>query len=210
MTVDKRGLPEKFFARQDESPDEDFYTEPRFTTHIDDTTITALTRYYREVLSPSDRILDLMSSWISHLPHEVRYRHVAGHGMNTRELEANSRLDEFCVRNLNADPTLPWANAAFDAVLIAVSIQYLTRPFEVFAEIARVLAPGGNCIVAISHRLFPTKAIYAFQVLPPVERCQLIATYMDSTACLAEIEILDRSPVKGDPLWIVRGERTLV
>jgi SAM-dependent methyltransferase len=201
------GLPDDFFAREDEAPDEDFYRDPRFTTHIDDATIVALTNYYREVLKPSDRVLDLMSSWISHLPNEIRYRHVAGLGMNEQELARNPRLDRYCVQNLNVTPVLPFEDDAFDAVLMAVSVQYLTRPFEVFGDIGRVLATGGKCIVSMSHRLFPTKAIYAFHVLPPADRCRLVGTYMHRSGRLTDIEVHDRSPANADPLWIVSGTR---
>lgn len=200
-------LPPRFFERQDESADEVFYEAPRFTTHIDDATITALTQYYREVLSPGDRVLDLMSSWISHLPTEVRYRHVAGLGMNEAELSGNERLDEHTVQNLNTDPRLPWNDESFDAVLIAVSVQYLTRPFEVFAEIGRILSPGGRCIVAMSHRLFPTKAIYAFHVLSGPDRCRLVGAYMQRSGRFNRIDFIDRSPPGADPLWIVAGGR---
>ena len=198
------GLPDNFFAREDESPDEAFYAEPRFKTHIDDATIAALTRYYREILKPGDRVLDLMSSWISHLPEDLELSFVAGHGMNQQELDRNPRLNERLVQNLNHNPVLPWPDNHFDAVLIAVSVQYLTRPFEVFAEIARVLAPGGRCVVAMSHRLFPTKAVYAFQVLAPAERCRLVGSYM-GLAGFEGVEVLDRSPANADPLWVVVG-----
>lgn len=204
----ERQLPEGFFARDDESDDSNFYELPRFTTHIDDATIGALTNYYRDVLKPSFRILDLMSSWVSHLPNEIRYRHVTGHGMNEAELARNPQLDDYRVQDLNTNPQLPWPDDTFEAVLIAVSIQYLTRPFDVFAEIARVLTSGGLCIVATSHRLFPTKAIRAFKVLPPVERTELIASYMESTGCFTDIRFVDRSPHNADPLWIVQGTRT--
>lgn len=204
---DNHGLPPRFFARQDESADENFYAAPRFTTHIDDATIAALTRYYREVLAPRDRILDLMSSWISHLPAEVRYRHVAGLGMNAAELAGNERLDDFRVQNLNDNPVLPWGDNSFEAVLIAVSVQYLIRPFEVFDEIGRVLSPDGRCIVAMSHRLFPTKAIYAFHILTGDDRRRLVGAYMARSGRFANIESLDRSPPHADPLWIVTGKR---
>ena len=205
MAADKStDFPEQFFQRQDESADENFYLEPRFVTHIDDQTIEHLTQFYRETLSPNSRVLDLMSSWISHLPEEVEYDHVCGLGMNAAELGANLRLNEHLVHNLNDDPTLPFADASFDAVLIAVSIQYLTQPIKVMAEINRCLRPGGQCIVAMSHRLFPTKAIYAFHVLPPEQRFQAVATYM-ARGGLKEVEALDRSPDQADPLWIVRG-----
>lgn len=200
--------PEQFFQRQDESPDEHFYIEPRLVTHIDDSTIDCLTEFYREQLAPGSRVLDLMSSWISHLPEEVSYKHVAGLGMNAAELEANPRLNEHSVQNLNDNPQLPFADDAFDAVLIAVSIQYLVRPVEVMAEIRRCLAPDGQCIVAMSHRLFPTKAIYAFQVLPPEQRIEVVGSYM-YRAGLTNIEGLDKSPEQGDPLWIVRGYNSI-
>lgn len=203
--ADNHGLPPEFFTREDETADENFYQAPRFTTHIDDATINALTQFYREVLSPHDRVLDLMSSWISHLPGEVRYRHVAGLGMNAAELEGNERLDEYRVQNLNDNPFLPWDDNSFGAVLIAVSVQYLVRPFEVFADIGRILSPGGRCIVAMSHRLFPTKAIYAFHVLSGADRCRLVGAYMARTGRFREIESLDRSPAHADPLWIVTG-----
>ncbi len=202
------GLPESFFRRQDESDDALFYAAPRLVTHIDDATIDALTRYYRETLAPGQRILDLMSSWISHLPEDVAYGHVAGLGMNAEELRANPRLDDARVQDLNRRPTLPFGDAAFDAVLIAVSVQYLTRPFEVFAEIGRVLAPGGLCIVSMSHRLFPTKAIYAFHVLSARERCEVVSAYLSQGAGIDDIAVVDRSPPAADPLWIVQGRRS--
>lgn len=201
MTTD---FPEQFFWRQDESADENFYLEPRFVTHIDDTTIHQLTQFYREQIAPGSRVLDLMSSWISHLPEDVAYAQVSGLGMNQAELEANPRLNDFCVQDLNSTPTLPFNDNAFDAVLIAVSVQYLIKPFEVMAEINRCLAEGGQCIVAMSHRLFPTKAIQAFHVLSPSDRCQVVATYM-ARGGMTAVEAFDRSPASGDPLWIVRG-----
>jgi len=105
---------------------------------------------------------------------------------------------------LNITPTLPFADNSFDAVLIAVSIQYLVKPVEVMTEINRCLTTGGQCIVAMSHRLFPTKAIHAFHILSPADRCRLVATYMEKGG-LTEIEALDHSPHTGDPLWIVRS-----
>ena len=192
------------FNRQDDSADEAFYSTPRMVNHIDDATINEITRFYQETLTPEDELLDLMSSWVSHLPVDVTYRKVTGLGMNLAELNANALLDQVLVHNLNKTPTLPFSDASFNAVMIVVSIQYLTRPFEVFKEIQRVLKPGGRCIVSMSHRLFPTKAIYAFQSLAPQDRVQLVKEYMRRGG-LSEIEFIDRSPEKADPLWIIQG-----
>lgn len=197
--------PQQFFRRQDESPDELFYQVPRLTTHIDDATIQAITTYYEEVLGSGANLLDLMSSWISHLPESVAYDRVSGLGMNAEELAINPRLTDCVVQNLNNNPHLPYADESFDAVMIVVSIQYLTNPFDVFAEISRVLKPNGQCIVSMSHRLFPTKAIYAFQALSPAERGQLVMSYMHRNDYFKDITFIDRSPEGADPLWIVRG-----
>jgi len=201
-----KDFPVQFFGRQDESPDEEFYLHPRFKTHIDDATIYNLTNYYRENIPKNGRVLDLMSSWISHLPADQSYRTVSGIGMNREELAANKRLNDYHVRNLNTDPTVPYLSESFDAVLIAVSVQYLIHPLEVFKDIARCLLPAGKCIVSMSHRLFPSKAILAFHTLPPEDRCQLVASYMNQTG-FVNIKTVDRSPKHADPLWIVTGEK---
>lgn len=200
-------FPDRFFEREDETADSLFYREPRFVAHIDDDTIAALTAYYREFLPSGSRVLDLMSSWISHLP-DVDYARVAGLGMNERELAANPRLTDSIVHDLNVDPRLPYEDAAFDQALIAVSIQYLVRPLEVFRDLARVLTPGGRVAIAMSHRCFPTKAILAFRALGPGDRVSLVSTYLHH-AGFVDIAFEDRSPPHADPLWIVAGTRPL-
>lgn len=199
-------IPAHFFQRPDDSPDELFYDEPRFVAHIDQATIDALTEYYRAFIPADSRVLDLMSSWISHLPEEVTYSHVAGLGMNATELKANKRLDDFRVQNLNDDPRLPYATASFDRVVIAVSVQYLIRPVDVMRSIHDVLADGGALCIAMSHRLFPTKAVAAFQELPAKERIQLVGYYLER-AGFREVGFEDRSPEGADPLWLVTGVR---
>ena len=136
-------LPPVFFDREDEADDAYFYSMPRFVVHIDAETIAALTQVYRELLPQHGAILDLMSSWVSHLPEDKEFTRVAGLGMNALELAKNSRLTDHVVQDLNHQPELPYDTASFDAVVNAVSIQYLTRPVEVFRSCARVLRPGG-------------------------------------------------------------------
>jgi len=202
-------FPPGFFERMDESPDAGFYTLPRFVVHIDDATIAALTAWYAEVLAPGSDVLDLMSSWVSHLPDAAALPlgRVVGLGMNREELVANPRLASHDVCDLNAEPRLPYPDASFDAVLCAVSIQYLTRPVEVFVEVARVLRPGGRVAIATSHRCFPTKAIRAWHVLAPRERLALIALYLERAEGFGPAALLDRSPPGADPLWIVTALR---
>lgn len=127
------------FERYDESPDEEFYRTPRLVTHIDDRAIAAVTELYREHLPSDSAILDLMSSWVSHLPPDIRYRRVVGLGMNEEELKRNLRLDDYVIQNLNSNSRLPFGEAEFDGCGICVSIDYLTRPIEVLREVGRVL-----------------------------------------------------------------------
>jgi SAM-dependent methyltransferase len=204
---DAESFPPDFFARMDESDDALFYALPRFVVHIDDATIAALTEYYREELAPGAALLDLMSSWVSHLPEDLKFARVAGLGLNAEELARNPRLTDWSIRDLNVDPSLPYPDASFDTVLCAVSAQYLTRPVEVMADVARVLRRGGRALISLSHRCFPTKAVRAFHVLPPEARPALVAEYLARAGGFAPAELVDRSPRGADPLWIVSAQR---
>jgi SAM-dependent methyltransferase len=197
------------FERQDESDDGEFYLPERMVQHLDEAGRAGLTGFYRENLSAGGRVLDLMSSWVSHLPDDVDFSAVAGLGMNRAELDANPRLTETHVQNLNTDPRLPFANGAFDACVIALSVQYLIRPLDVFAEIARVLAPNGLCAVSFSNRCFPTKAVAIWQALGDSDHAGLVGAYFRHGGGFDEPVGLDVSPsgVSGDPLFIVTARR---
>jgi SAM-dependent methyltransferase len=200
-------LPGEVFRRYDESPDEEFYRLPRFVTHIDDHPIAAVTQLYRELFGPGGEILDLMSSWVSHLPPEVRYRRVVGLGMNVAELQRNERLDSYVVQNLNTNPRLPFGNAEFDGCGICVSVDYLTRPVEVMREVGRVLKVGAPTIISFSNRCFPTKAIAFWHQLDGRGRMRLVERYLREAGNWREIQSLDRSPRRlfTDPLYAVVG-----
>ena len=203
MTNLDEQFPAHFFQRADESNDALFYREPRFVNHIDRATIDALTDFYREAIPGGARVLDLMSSWVSHLPADVEYERVAGLGMNEAELADNPRLDDFAVHDLNRNPELPYGEGEFDAVVNAVSVQYLTRPLDVFASVRRVLRPGGFHAVAISHRMFPQKAVAVWQALSPADRVTLVGSYFALTPGWGDPIVVDRSPADADPLWVV-------
>tara|TARA_R110002110_G_scaffold85816_4_gene223836 strand:- start:176627 stop:177289 length:663 start_codon:yes stop_codon:yes gene_type:complete len=197
------------FERQDETDDTAFYVPERMVQHLDEAGRAALTAFYRENLPAGGRVLDLMSSWVSHLPDDMVFAAVAGLGMNRAELDANPRLTEAQVQNLNIEPKLPFADGAFDACVIALSVQYLTRPLEVFAEIARVLAPGGLCAVSFSNRCFPTKAVAIWQALGDSDHAGLVGAYFRHAGGFDEPVGLDVSPsgVSGDPLFVVTAMR---
>ena len=203
-------LPAGAFRRYDEMPDERFYRTPRLVTHIDDRAIAAVTQLYREFFPHGGAVLDLMSSWVSHLPPEVSYRRVVGLGMNEEELRRNPRLDEYVVQNLNEDPTLPFGDGEFDGVGICVSIDYLTRPVEVLREVGRVLKPGAPTVISFSNRCFPDKAVAIWHQLDDQGHMRLVEEYLRAAGNFQNVRSLDRSPRRmfSDPLYAVIGEST--
>ena len=167
-------------TKLDPSNDLLFYDAPRFVTHVDEGFISQLTELYRDRLSANSRIFDMMSSWVSHPPSEIVFEHVEGHGMNAEELARNQRLDHYFVQNLNENPRLPLEDSRFDAVLNTVSVQYLQQPELVFAEVRRILKPGGIAIFSFSNRMFYQKAIEAWRDGSETDRVELVKGYFNS------------------------------
>ncbi|MEO1133694.1 MAG: methyltransferase domain-containing protein [Cyanobacteria bacterium J06639_1] len=186
LSVEKR-------SKLDESDDFDFYDYPRFVNHVDDAFIMQLTELYRRYLTPQARIFDMMSSWVSHLPPEMEFAEVVGHGMNEEELARNPRLDRYFRQNLNQKQLLPLEGDYFDAVLNTVSVQYLQYPEAVFAEIWRILKPGGVAIVSFSNRMFYQKAIQAWRDGSDGSHVQLVCKYFESVGKFESIEVAKRT-----------------
>lgn len=205
------------FARADESDDARFYARARLVDHLDATTRAELTRLYARHLQPGDRVLDLMASWNSHLPKGLDLE-VTGLGMNAAELDHNPRLAARMVHDLNRSPQLPFDDAAFDAALCALSIEYLIRPVEVVREVGRVLRPGTPFLIAFSDRWFPPKAIRLWSELHPFERMALIADYLRLSGMFGAIETESLAGLPppsaahhrpfSDPLFVVIGRRS--
>lgn len=198
-------LPPNAFTKQDEGDDLTFYAPTRLVKHIDDIAVAALTEFYSDMLPEGARVLDLMSSWVSHLPDDRRFAEVVGHGMNAKELAANPRLDRSFVQDLNVEPSLPLADHTFDAALCCVGVQYLQRPFEVFSGIRRALVPRGLFIASYSNRCFPTKAVAIWRALDMEDQASLIGRYMDRSGFHGiEARVLYDGG-NGDPLIAVIG-----
>jgi hypothetical protein len=178
MVEGEQGLPRGAFDKLDAEDDEIFYEPPRLVYHIDDGAIAALTNFYRSVLPVNGVLLDLMSSWVSHLPPEIGYAEVIGHGMNAAELGANPRLSRWFVQNLNREPRLPFGDAGLDAAMICVSVQYLQQPVAVLREVARILRPGGPLVISFSNRCFWTKAVAIWRALDDQGHVRLVEHYL--------------------------------
>lgn len=202
-------FPPGFFSRSDGNDDADFYAFDRLVTHIDGRAITAVGTLYDELglCGPaSGPVLDLCSSWISHFP--TKPERLVITGMNNAELAANQMADERLVQDLNVDSTLPFDDASFAAITCCVSVDYLTKPLDVFAEATRLLRPGGVFVCTFSNRCFPTKAIRGWLSTDEVGRCRIVETYFDITDGFAEPTSQLRNPgAFGDPLYAVWARR---
>jgi SAM-dependent methyltransferase len=177
-----QGRPTDFFSdapftRRDEQADAVFYGTPRLVHHLDLTAREMLSDVYQRFVKDGMRVLDLMSSWVSHLPAELNPARLSGLGMNRTELEQNPQLSDIQVHDLNADPILPYGDDAFDVAICSLSVEYLTRPLEVFAEVARVLKPGGGFVVTFTNRWFPPKVVCIWEQLHEFERGGLVLEY---------------------------------
>ena len=201
----------------DDTDDKLFYSYPRFVTHVDEGFIQQLTDLYRQRLKPNSRIFDMMSSWVSHLPKEIDFDHVEGHGLNAEELARNPQLNHYFVQNLNENPQLPFANEDFDAVINCVSVQYIQYPEAVFSEIHRILKPGGVAIISFSNRMFYQKAIQVWRDGSENYRVELVKGYFSSVSGFSKPETLvHKSTIpnflqwlgaSGDPFYAVIAYR---
>ena len=202
----------------DPSDDGLFYSQPRFVTHVDEGFIAQLTKLYRDRIPPNSHVFDMMSSWVSHLPGDVTYQHIEGHGLNNEELARNKQLDHYFVQNLNENQTLPLESNSFDAVVNTVSVQYIQYPEKVFAEVYRVLKPGGIAIFSFSNRMFYQKAIALWRDGSEASRVELVKKYFDSVSGFGNIEAvvnISEAPAimkmmglgGGDPFYAVIAEK---
>jgi SAM-dependent methyltransferase len=176
------------FSRLDERDDLEFYQQPRMVHHIDATARARISDIYGRSLKPGMHVLDLMSSWTSHLPDDLHGLSVVGLGMNAEEMKANPRLCSHVVHDLNRDPVLPFSENLFDAAICTVSVEYMTRPIEAMRDLARVLKPAAPLVVTWSERWFPPKVVQVWTELHPFERMGLVIDYFVRSGGFDDIE----------------------
>jgi SAM-dependent methyltransferase/FKBP-type peptidyl-prolyl cis-trans isomerase 2 len=219
------GQPTDFFSdqpfiRKDASPDTVFYAKPRLVQHIDDTAIEMVRQINGRFLGYKSRVLDLMSSWQSHLPANVNPQRMTGLGLNETELQDNEALTSYVVHDLNADSKLPFKKNAYDVVICNLSVEYLIRPTDIYKEVARVLVPGGTFVVNFSNRWFEPKVIRIWTELQDFERVGLVLEYFRNDHQFKDLHTysirgLSRPPQDkyygdinfSDPVYAVWGRR---
>jgi len=182
------------FGRRDEEDDQTFYAKPRFVNHIDTTAMQRISNLYARFIKPGMKVLDLMSSWISHLPEDIE--NVTGLGLNSEELAKNEKLADFIVQDLNRRPVMPFKDQEFDVVICSLSVEYMTAPIDIFREVARILKPGGYFILTFSERWFPTKVVNIWSDIHPFERMGLVIEYFRKSG---QYENIHTESVRGFP-----------
>jgi len=177
------------FSRMDESDDSKFYSKDRFVSHLDSVALSMVEGLIGDLI-PEDNavLLDLMAGWDSHIPANIKPSKVVGLGLNENELEENESLTDIVIHDVNEDPILPFPQNMFDAVINTVSVDYMTRPFEVFREVARVLKPGGLFLVIFSNRMFPQKAVKIWREADEEERIILVDEFFKESGLFEKAE----------------------
>ena len=218
--LDDKGWPSDFpYTSADLTPtwagsDGAFYFVPKFVQHAGDESRESLTRFYECVLPPSGSgsVLDLCSSWTSHYPNGWKGERCVALGLNYLELIANPSKTEFRVQNLNEDPTLPYGDAEFDVITNSLSVDYMTKPLELFKEMHRVLKPGGYACMAFTNRCFPTKVVPLWtRPFTEAHHAEIVATYFQYSAGWDDVGVFDVSPDgwagQRDPMIVVVGRK---
>lgn len=187
------GKPTDFFSgqaffRADEQDDIVFYEKPRLVTHIDDRAGEIIAALYGRLLEPEMHVLDLMSSWRSHIPESLRLSSLVGLGLNAEEMKNNPQLDTHLTHDLNKNPRLPFDDHTFDAVICSVSVEYMVKPFDLFQDVSRILKPGGLFVNTFSNRWFPPKAVKVWQELSELERTGMVLEYYLSSGAYENLE----------------------
>ena len=221
-----RDKPSSFFSheafiRLDSEADTRFYQEPRFVQHIDDTAIEIVKATYGRFVQDGMHVLDLMSSWQSHLPDGLKLDRLAGLGLNEKELRRNSLLSDVSVQDLNHSANLPFENDSFDAVLNTVSIEYLVDPLAVFKEVRRVLRRGGYFLVSFSNRWFEKKSVKIWKEIHEFERMGMVLEMFLRTEGFTNLQTYSMRGLPrphhdkyypdmlySDPVYIVWGQRS--
>lgn len=210
------------FSRLDESDDGLFYTTDRFVHHLDAIALATAEQLIGElVVENRPKILDLMAGWDSHLPSTLSPAHVVGLGLNYNELARNEALNALVIHDMNKKPQLPFADESFDVVLNTVSVDYLTKPFEIFAEVGRILTPGGLFLVIFSNRMFEQKATKIWREGTEDERVMMVEDFLEQAGVFDKPEIFvskgkTRPPddkyaplgLASDPVYAVYAEKS--
>ena len=97
-------------------------------------------------LAPASRVLDAGAGQRQYAPY-FRQHHYLGVDLGVGDAQWNYQLLD-AIADLRA---LPFPTATFAGVLNVVTLEHVTDPQQVVAEMARVLAPHGRLLLIVPH-----------------------------------------------------------
>ena len=204
----------------DNNDDKIFYHQPRFVHHLSFSFRARLTELYSNYLCNHHIILDLMSSWVSHLPSNKKFKKVIGHGMNESELKSNNRLDSYWIQDLNKNQRMPIEDSTVDIGLIVAGWQYLQYPEKVSSELSRIIKRDSFLIISFTNRAFWTKSPHIWTNSSELERIEYVKSVLSDNGWIVE-EIFNEKTydnklfgfysAQGDPFFsvIVRNNKSI-
>ena len=181
-------IPEDF-SREDETSDAEYCQHPEHIENLDTLALSTIEDLFVRLIPKGAEILDLMAGVDSHIPSEIQPARITGVGLDSKGLDENAKLSEKIIHDLNGGKPLPFNDDEFDVALITLSIEYITKPLELFEEVARILKSSGLFIITFSNRMFPPKAVNIWKNTGEQERVALVKKL---------ISLSDRYTVIGD------------
>jgi SAM-dependent methyltransferase len=107
----------------------------------------------------------------------------------------------------DGDPSalLPFDAGAFDDVICSGAVSSMTRPLETFAEVARVLRPGGRFVCTFSGPPHAPAAIHGWMSTDDAGRVRIVRKYFSLTLGFgpAESDLRTSLTGTGGRLWAV-------
>ncbi len=190
MDTNKSILTDLQRSKEDNSDDSLFYASPRIAHHLDEGFRARLTDVYRQYIPEDSVVLDLMSSWVSHLPEDNKYKRVIGHGLNKFELDKNQALDSYWLQDLNVDQQLPLDDSSIDVCLMVAAWQYLQYPEIIASELKRIISSKGILIISFSNRAFWSKTPSIWRDSSEIDRINYIRAILKSEGW-NQLEVID-------------------
>ena len=173
-------------SKIDNNDDKIFYQQPRYVHHLSVSFRDRLAKLYSKYLCKDKIILDLMSSWVSHLPSNIKFKKVIGHGMNEAELKSNKRLDSYWIQDLNKTQRMPILDSIVDIGLIVAGWQYLQYPEKVSLELSRIIKRDSYLIISFTNRAFWTKSPNVWTNSTEEERIEYVISVLSDNGWIVE------------------------
>lgn len=152
-------------------------------SELDDAAVAAIRDLYSD-LGIDGRVLDLSGSSTGHF---------------------DVPPDDLVAFGGDPDTKLPFGDDAFDDVLCSGGVGAFTRPRDTFAEVARVLRPGGHLVCTFASAIHVPGEIRGWVATDDAGRVRIVRSYFALASAFgpAESDLRTSLTGSGDRLWAV-------